>query len=204
VSAPANQPSPRRRRPRAPSPAFTLIELLVVVAILGVVLGVVSASLSAGIRAWEAVRTFNADEADALLALQLVSRDVAGAPAFRPIPITGEAEELRCPVRLRDAATGLARLATARFRYDRAAGTLTRSRWPYPDEEPGRSAEETLARRLDGFRVSYLPAADGEWTGEWTGRTNAPVAIRLETWTGVRRTHLTETIALRNRGGPPQ
>jgi prepilin-type N-terminal cleavage/methylation domain-containing protein len=183
---------------------FTLIELLVVTAILGLVLGVIAASLSAGIRAWEAARVFNAGESDALAALRMVRRDLAGTVPFGPIPLEGNAEDVRCAVRLRDSESGLGRLGTVRYRFDRSSGTLRRSRWPYPDADPGTAGEETLARHLGAWRVSYLPSPDGQWTQDWTGKTNSPAAVRFEAWTGPARTRLGETVVLRPsaKGGP--
>lgn len=187
------------RRTGGSGRGFTLIELLVVTAILGLVLVVIAASLSAGIRAWEAARTFNVGEADALVALRMAQRDLAGGLPFKPIPMEGGAEDVRFAVRLRESPSGPGRLGTVRYRFDRATGTLRRSRWPYPDADPGPAGEETLAGRLDAWRMSYLPTPDGEWTRDWTGRTNSPAAVRIEAWTGPGRTRLVETVVLRPR-----
>lgn len=66
--------------------AFTLIELLVAVAILGLVTTVVGACLAGGIRAWESARRFGEMDADAVLALERLERDLRNAIPFADEP----------------------------------------------------------------------------------------------------------------------
>lgn len=181
--------------------AFTLIELLVVTAILAVALGAIAASLSAGIRAWEAAQTFSAGEGDALMALRIARRDLMNAPRFAGITFTGDAYGFTTAARLRDPDTGERRLGSVRYAYEPSGGVLRRLVWAYGESEPSLTGGEALARALQSLRVSYLAAPDGEWATDWTGRTNDPVAVRIEAWTGARRTRLQETVVTPRAAG---
>jgi prepilin-type N-terminal cleavage/methylation domain-containing protein len=172
----------RRGCRRARRRAFTLIELLLVTALLGLVVGVIGASLAAGMRAWEAARTFGSAEGEALMALRILHKDLANTFAFYGIPFEGSARRLAFPTILAAEGDGAPQLGTVRYIY--AGGSrpaLRRCAWAFPGEEPSAAAGETLARAAGAFMCSYRasgPAAT--WQEAWSSRTNLPCAVRAE------------------------
>jgi type II secretory pathway pseudopilin PulG len=185
-------------RPPARAAAFSLVELLIVTAILGVVIGVLAACIAGGLRVWDTAQTFQNAEADAVLGLEILERDVGNAVPFFGVPFDGDAEGMVLPA-LVDDATGRLRPGTVRYRYDRAGGRLLRTAWVFPGEPPDALGGEAVCTRLRGLEWEFCvveerrdeagPAARPGETGEtesadrmarWTGEaTNLPAAVRI-------------------------
>ena len=80
--------------------AFTLIELLVATSIVVVVAGVIGACLAGGIRTWDAARDFTVVEADALIDLEIMQRDLMNAIRFKGIGFKGSKTRMSFPALL--------------------------------------------------------------------------------------------------------
>lgn len=115
--------------PQSPRPAvsvcrrrcgFSLLELLVVVMIMAVAIAAVGASLAAGIRVWDVARHFGEAEAEALLAMEELARDLRSAVELDALPFAGQAQTVAFGGLIRRGDPPAARLG--RIRYYRDAG----------------------------------------------------------------------------------
>jgi hypothetical protein len=167
---------------------------LVVLAILAVLIGAIAASLAAGLRVWEAVRTAADLEMRLALGLRLVEKDLANAVPCAAIGFQGDAAGVEFPGLGHAAATPAAdppprsppRLVTVRYWADAADRRLWREKRAYLPGQPPEAAafREAVLEGVDEARFSYVAeTAPGQAPAAaapaWNNRTNFPAAVRL-------------------------
>jgi len=176
-----------------PPRGFTLIELLVVAAILGIVTAAIAACLSGGIRAWDAARTFGEGEAEALLGLRILEKDIANSFAFYAVPFSGQPRGLSFPALLETVAgeddpvpgkaTAATRIGTVSYVFDRRRNALMRQQWTFPGPTPLGTGGESVVPDLFDAQFTYYSrpghAGGGSWQESWNDSTNLPAAVRI-------------------------
>lgn len=193
---------------RARCQSFSLIELLVVLAILGLALGVTGAVFAAGLRVWDTAQTFRRVEAEALLGLEIMERDVAGMLPTVAGGMYGDGEGMVFIVVEHDT-TGRERLHVVRYSWSAEDGTVRRWMAPIPAQAGRDDRSETVVQGVADLRLDYyeLPREQdtaGQWTGHWTNPTNIPGGVRvfLVLQENTRRISMTRSMAVpAARGG---
>ncbi len=165
---------------------FTLLELLIAAALVAVVSGVVAGAFAAGFRVWQ--RSIRPGEGDAILALELMSKDLRNTVPFRLESFSGKASLVDIPSLVttpRADGTVQTLPGMVCYEFNSAARTLDRVTRFFPFPDPERSRRETVMESVEAVRFSYGAAGAGgvgavEWGTEWAGRTNTPVAVKVE------------------------
>jgi len=164
---------------------FTLIELLVAAALAAVALGVIAAAFSAGFRVWfRASRQGGASE-DAILAFETVVKDIRNAVPNRMIEFRGSESRLVIPSIVCGEATATNCAGVIRYEFNAEGRSLDRIVTPVEFTGSGRETKEAFLTGVTAVKVAYADAGPGEnappaWRGDWTGRTNMPVAVRIK------------------------
>jgi prepilin-type N-terminal cleavage/methylation domain-containing protein len=165
---------------------FTLVELLVVVSISGLVIGVVGASLAAGIRAWQMARTFGTVEAQALVGVRIIKRDVMNTFAFYAIPFKGSRREMTFPAIVDttpESESPAPRLGSVSYRYNRYERILERQVAPLVSDITVASQDtERLVRDVEDLVIRYGEGGKNglSWEASWDNATNHPEVVEIE------------------------
>lgn len=164
---------------------FTLIELLVATALTAVAAGVIAAAFSAGFRVWYRASQQGGAYGDALLAFETIARDIRNTTPNRVVAFRGEETALTIPSIMQGVFDGTNHMGSIRYEFNSVNRSLDRVVVPVEFPGPGRDSRETMATGVTGVHLAYADAgANGgasiAWLGEWTGRTNAPVAVRVK------------------------
>ena len=203
----------------ATCPGFTLIELLVVSAIVGVVVAVIAACLAGGLRVWDRTRTFAVMEADAVIALRIMERDLMNTFPFYGMRFDGGPTGLSFPGRVTVARPGPdgverveegTRIGGVRYWFDPQQGTLFRHASEYPQGETAAGVAEALLSNLEGVGLQYGVRASQRrggqaWQDNWDSETNFPARVRIrltfsrdESAVNITRTVLVPTARTQN------
>ena len=172
---------------------FTLIELLVVSAIIGVVVTVVAACLAGGIRVWDRTRTLAVTEANAVIGLRIIEKDLANTFAFYGIRFDGGPAGLSFPGlvlprpagsdKSQDSDTG-ERIGMVKYWFDPQKKALFRQEKVYPCNEASPVVAEELLPHLQSLALQYYAPArqglGGAWQGSWDDETNFPSRVRVQ------------------------
>ncbi len=168
------------RAPHAAGRGFTLIELLVVVAILAVAIAAIGACLAAGIRVWDVARDFGRIEADALLAIDEMRRDLRNAVALEAVPFAGERDAVRFGGIIRSSSPPATHFGAIHYRYDPETRQLIRETQVLAAgtrlESPRREAR---AGQVLNLRFTYA-AFDAEREPTLSATTNLPPRVAFE------------------------
>lgn len=163
--------------------SFTLIELLVVTTILGVLVGVIGACIASGIRVWDTARKFNTIEADAIVALEMMERDLRNTFPYGRIRFHGDARSVTMPGIVQGPEEQGSGLGTVGYSVDRGAGALVRTAGLYGG---GEGLAETVARNvrqldLEYYRIDRPKGQPPQWQQQRGAATNLPdkVMVRL-------------------------
>ena len=177
---------------------FTLIELLVVIAIMAIVLVTVGASLSAGIKAWDAARSFNAVESEATIGLESFDKDAGNTFLFYGIPFHCEPSAVSFPKFISPVTLSgevslgeeekAARIGTVRYYFDPALKALMRKQWIFPAPEPEPERAEKVVAGLEGMNITFRgtagASAGADSTAGWNSVSNHPYMVRMELFFG--------------------
>lgn len=158
---------------------FTLVELLVVVLIVGILGAAVSATLAAGIRAWERAATIGREEADVALAVAVVGRDFANHVPFSEVAFSGSPVDVH--LGSMDSTTpGGATPHHVTYFYEPGAAALYRKAWRFRETEPPDGEGEQLLSHVSSmdFDYSYIDQENGGVTWH-SDATNTPLSIRM-------------------------
>lgn len=162
------------------------MELLIGAALVVVVAGVVAGAFAAGFRVWQ--RAVRPGDGEAILALELIARDIRNTVPFRLEPFKGKANAIDIPslvtTPLRDGTEGVLP-GMVGYEFNSASRTLDRITRLFPLPDPERTRRETVMEAVEAVRVAYgeAGAQDGSgavWSPDWQGRTNTPVAVKVE------------------------
>jgi prepilin-type N-terminal cleavage/methylation domain-containing protein len=162
--------------------AFTLIEVLIVTAIVAMVSATISACLSAGIRAWEEAQRFGADERHALLAMEMIEKDIVNLLPFPDVGLSGVENQIVFATP--PASFQLPAINIVKYFWDSDKKAVYRKQWRYPEDENPANQGELWIRNVNMFKIEYYDCSSGvdssvSWKPEWNSRTNFPAAIRL-------------------------
>ena len=166
--------------------SFTLIELLVVTSIIAVLAGVIGACLAGGIRAWDAARDFIVVEADALIDLEIMQRDLMNAVRFKEIDFRGNKTQVSFPSLVDDGSSASTlRIGTVSYVFDRDKGAFFRKAWVYPLDGSSvlGNGRETVSD-LRGVNLQFYQSpiedgAQGAWLPSWENATNHPSRLKI-------------------------
>lgn len=199
--------------------AFTLIELLVVTSIIAVVAGVIGACLAGGIRAWDAARDFTVVEADALIDIEIMQRDLMNAVRFRGIGFRGsktrmsfpallDGEELDASMASDEGDSPVPRIGTISYVFDSEKSMLLKKTWIYPLEESAAGNGRKMISNLRDVNLQFYQSAmegedQGVWVPSWDNTTNHPVRVKIGLIfaDGLQPKIITRTIILPMGGG---
>jgi len=167
-------------RPRARRVAgFSLIELLLASAIAAVIMGGLYAAVAGGMTAWRRMQT--APSFDAMLALERMGRQFAGAPVFAGMPCEGTDHRVGFPALIHPTPGALpSTLGRVEYYYD--AGTKT---WCVQEQTYGgylaKSAplsQRALVTGVSAVTLEYLKldteAKQSTWVASWPPAKRAP------------------------------
>lgn len=167
--------------------AFTLVELLVVAAIFGVVIIAIASCLMAGVRTWDYARKYSGVEADAMIRLEAVHRDIANTFRFYAITFSGGAKEFAFPGLIDVTTYGgeESRIGTIKYYFDPEKRVIFRKTWVFPESEPLNDKAEKIITGVNDMVVNYysLPSTNdgsGMWQEAWSNATNIPGSLALE------------------------
>ena len=180
-------------RPRS-KPGFTLIELLVVSAIIGLVMVAISACLMGGIRVWDRTQTFAVVEANAVIGLRIMEKDLMNTFPFYGIRFDGGAAGLSFPGLVlqkpggpdsRDKVEVQERIGAVKYWFDSQKEAWFRQEvaYPQPREASPARAEELLPHLKSVDLQYYAPVRHGqggEWQRTWNDETNFPTRVRIQ------------------------
>jgi len=162
---------------------FTLIEVLVVTAILGIAISVIAACLAGGVRAWDAARSFNRLEAEALAGMTAIEKDLRNTFEFYAAPFSVEPSAMSFPGLAPLEESTLSRIGTIRYTWDPKGRRLLRVAWPFPGPEGLGTGREALISNLDALSLEYGSSGSSRDQTLWISETtNLPNAVRLRLW----------------------
>lgn len=179
---------------------FTLVEVLVAASILGMVALAVMAAFGAGMRAFDRVRSFGGEQADVLLALEGMERDLHNAFYLSNIKFQGGSDKISF--------AGLAKklekdeqgeekesifLAEKSYYFDTQKKTLIREEKDYPEAVSASSGGETSEvvahiEKLAFHYYFYKNEVKGDkenitygWQDSWSDQEEAiPKGVKIE------------------------
>jgi len=162
---------------------FTLLELLVAAALIAVAATVIASAFAAGFRVWQRASAKGDD--DAVLALELMQKDLCNTVPLRLVPFRGSESRVEFPSLL-VSPEGPGRQeqpGTIRYEFNATLRTLDRVMRSLPLPEAEQERRETLMESVESLRFSYWESGSeggGKWEREWNGRTNTPGAVKVE------------------------
>lgn len=179
-------PHEKQISPPAKKTGFTLLELLIGAVLVAIVAGVVAAAFAAGFRVWQ--RAVRPGDGEAVLALELIAKDIRNTVPFRLEPFKGKANGIDIPSlvttpRPGGAATVLPGMVG--YEFNPAARTLERVTRYFPFPDPERTVREMVMEAVEAVRFTYgeVGTENGNgvlWSPDWQGRTNTPAAVKVE------------------------
>jgi prepilin-type N-terminal cleavage/methylation domain-containing protein len=165
---------------------FTLLELLVAVALTAVMITVVAGAFAAGLRVWQRASQMDGPYQDAVLALELIQKDVRNTVPFRLVPFRGGASLIEMPALVAVPLPGGAQEQPGSIRYEFSAATrrlerITRT-FSIPDGE--KESREVILDKVEQVRFAYADRGpDGKaalsWSDTWSPGTNSPAAVKV-------------------------
>ena len=184
---------------------FTLLELLVAAALVAVAATVVASAFAAGFRVWQRASQMGGAASDALIALELMEKDVHNTTPCRLVPFSGNGSWVEIPAVVPvPLATGTQdQPGSIRYEFNSREHGVDRIPRYFPFPGSGQQTQEALLTQVEDVRFSY---GEGDargggtvnWTGSWVGRTNVPAAMKVELTIlqGGQRIDLERTIVL--------
>ena len=162
---------------------FTLVELLVVASILGLVILVTAATITAGVRVWDAARSYGEVDAEALFGLAVTEQDIASALPFAEIPFSGDRTRISFAGLPAGGAGETPALGTIEYAYDAGRRAWERRQWSYPGGHREAARPELLVRNVVAAQLSYVgmtPEGEARAVQEtWTDTTSFPVRVGI-------------------------
>jgi prepilin-type N-terminal cleavage/methylation domain-containing protein len=163
---------------------FTLVELLIAAAIGAVLLAALLGTVAGALRVWERTRVLSTRDADALLTLHRLERDLRNRFSFYGVRPEGHSDRIQFAGFVRRPADE-AVIGTVRYFWDTSAHALKRKAWAYPAPEPDDREAEALISSLDAVRLSYYYAAPEPDHAllvrpDWIDERTPPVGVRIE------------------------
>lgn len=179
-------PHARKASPPPHGAGFTLLELLIGAALIAVVASVVAGAFAAGFRVWQ--RAVRPGDGEAVLALELITKDLRNTVPFRLEPFKGKAGGVDIPSLVTTAlpdGTATVLPGMVGYEFNSSARTLDRVTRSFPFPDPERIRRETVLESVEAVRFAYGEAGtEGgngvAWGPDWQGRTNTPVAVKVE------------------------
>ena len=173
---------------------------------MALVIGVIGACLAGGMRVWDSAREFNRAEAGAVVALQVIERDLHNTFPFHAVPFRGDVDGMAFPgllPRETDAGEPDFGLGTVTYSYNRNDRSLLRRTTDLPAAASDGEPAEELLDGLTELRLRYYEppvekGATGKWVDTWANPTNFPSRVRLDLTFGEQadRFTLTRTVLI--------
>jgi prepilin-type N-terminal cleavage/methylation domain-containing protein len=166
---------------------FTLLELLVAGALIAVAATVVAGAFAAGFRVWQRASQQGGGYEDAIIALELIQKDIRNTEPFRLIPFKGSDSDIEIPSIIAGLGPNGAQNQPGSIRYVFSATSRRLERVKKTVIVPGGELEsrEQVMDNVESVRFSYADCGpDGKsavtWSGAWPAGTNIPVAVKVQ------------------------
>ena len=168
---------------------FTLLELLVAGALIAVAATVVAGAFAAGFRVWQRASQQGGGYEDAIIALELIQKDIRNTEPFRLIPFKGSDSDIEIPSIIAGPGPNGngTRDQPGSIRYVFSATSRRLERVKKMVIVPGGEQEsrEQILDNVESVRFSYADCGpDGKsavtWSGAWPAGTNTPVAVKVQ------------------------
>jgi prepilin-type N-terminal cleavage/methylation domain-containing protein len=183
-SLPLSQSSPPSVVNLPPLPAtarrgFTLLELLVAGALIAVAATVVAGAFAAGFRVWQRASQQGGGYEDAVIALELIQKDIRNTEPFRLIPFKGSESGLELPSVVSN------QPGSIQYEFSAASRQLMRVTRIFLIPEGEKEVREVIMDKVESVRFSYGDRGpDGKgalnWAGAWPPGTNTPAAVKVQ------------------------
>lgn len=165
--------------PSAARRGFTLLELLVAGALIAVAATVVAGAFAAGFRVWQRASQQGGATEDAVIALELIQKDVRNSEPFRLVPFRGSESGLELPAVVSN------QPGSIRYEFSSASRQLERVVRVFSILEGEKEAREVILGKVESVRFSYGDRGpDGKgvvtWAGAWPPGTNTPAAVKVQ------------------------
>lgn len=173
---------------------FTLIEVMVAASILGIIGLTILTTFASGFQVYDRVQSYGGVQADALIALDTLERELHNTFPLSTVPVEGSAGELAFPaiIETLENIDGEERIVSSLGRiyyfFDEANAALIRAEQDYGQassgQKPSGGSGEPLVT-IDSFAFSYLTfnqeAKDYSWGTSWKAQEADPlVGVKVE------------------------
>ena len=166
---------------------FTLLELLVTGALIAVAATVVAGAFAAGFRVWQRASQQGGGYEDAMIALELIQKDIRNTEPFRLIPFKGSDSDIEIPSIIAGLGPNGAQNQPGSIRYVFSATSRRLERVKKTVIVPGGELEsrEQVMDNVESVRFSYADCGpDGKsavtWSSVWLPGTNTPAAVKVQ------------------------
>lgn len=175
---------------------FTLIEVMISASILGVISLAVLTTFGSGLHVYERVQSYGGRQADVLIGLEEMERDLRNAIPFSAVKFTGDAQSIEFPIivdSVVQAEEGGKLVPTVgKVSYSLKGGlkasVLMRGQSEYGQAYSKRSVgdgQERVLADISGLHFSYYyfdkETEESGWKDDWsTEEENIPVAVKVE------------------------
>jgi prepilin-type N-terminal cleavage/methylation domain-containing protein len=167
---------------------FTLLELLVAGALIAVAATVVAGAFAAGFRVWQRASQQGGGYEDAVIALELIQKDVRNTVPFRAIPFRGSESGVEIPSALPASGGDNVRpdqLGSISYEFSTTSRQFERVVRIFSISGGGPEGRDVLLSKIESVRFSYADRdPDGKgaltWFSVWPVGTNTPVAVKVQ------------------------
>ncbi len=166
---------------------FTLLELLVAGALIAVAATVVAGAFAAGFRVWQRASQQGGPYEEAVIALELIQKDVRNSQPFRLVPFRGTESGLEIPsvVTAPGRDSQASQMGSIRYEFSATSRELVRVTRLFSVPQGESEVREALLSKVESVRFSYADRGpDGKgalsWSGAWPAGTNIPVAVKVQ------------------------
>jgi len=169
---------------------FTLIELLVTTSILGMIAIAIFATFVSGLNVYNRMETYGGVQADVLLSLEKMERDLRNVFSFKKIGFVGNTKKITFPGLIKEIdSEGNQSLFVGKISYyfDETAGTLVKEKQDYPqslsEEGMGESNFKILAF-IENINFNYYyfnqETQTYNWKNSWDTGDGIPRGVKIE------------------------
>lgn len=165
---------------------FTLIELLVAAALSALAAVVLAGALAAGLRVWGRATRLGGDYASAVTGLELLRKDLRNSEPHRLQRFEGAATWVEFPavVTRVDPGGTNAYPGAVRYEFMASGGEIVRVERTYVLPAAESERKEVLMTGVAEVELGYGDRGEAgvaglQWVTSWSGRTNAPSAVRV-------------------------
>jgi len=175
---------------RKTNKGFTLIEILVTTAILGMIAVAILATFASGLNVYNRVKTYGGIQADVLLSLEKMERDLRNVFSLSGIDFSGDTERVSFAGLIKTVdAEGNRNVSLGKISYylDSETGTLVKEEQDYPRAVSGVATEDGIFKVLAFIKnidFSYyyfnVDTQRYDWKGSWSLGEGLPKGIKIE------------------------